>query len=586
MQALLLLLPLLLSIIAMSFVRKEFVKYIALIASVISLVLLIVVNNGSYFITLLSLGGYTLQIATNIAALNLLLLSIVLIIAPLVIFYSFGYMNIRSEQRRFYIEIVAFEAAMLLFAMSYSFITMFIAWEFLSLTSYLLIGFWYNNEVANIAARKAITTVFIGDICILAAMAIMLAISGSLNFTTVFTSLQNAPSAELLVAILLGIAIFTKSAQFPFSEWLPDAMEGPTPVSAFLHSSTMVKAGVFALLILSPIFIQTNLNTMIFYFALITIILATLNALKEKHIKKVIAYSTIQELGLMVLAISGGAVAAGVYFFFAQSFYKVLLFFSSGAVMEATEKTSLDETSGLKTNKLIYITTLFGVLSLAGFIPFDGFFASMGLSSSFSSNLLVYLALNIFGVLTSIYAFRWFFLNGKKSPAAVTVKYLSMPKSIVISMIISAVLTLVASLVFFYFGVFGFSSFQTLSITSLNYFDVLIESILAVIGLLIAYVIYKKSLRIRSSYLIKLINNGILTNEVYLYFVKAIYEFAEGFYIFEEGLSKFLDGVGYMFIDIGKEVRKVSVGNVNSYALILSVGIILLFVFVYMINVV
>ena len=586
MQALLLLLPLFLSIILMSFIRKEFVKYIAAIGSVVSLVLLVFVSNGSYFITLLSLGGYTIQIATNIAALNLLLLGIVSIIAPLVIFYSFGYMSIRSEQRRFYIEIVAFEAAMLLFAMSYSFITMFIAWEFLSLTSYLLIGFWYNNEVANTAARKAITTVFIGDICILAAMAITLAISGSLNFTSVFVSLQNAPNAELLVAILLSIAIFTKSAQFPFSEWLPDAMEGPTPVSAFLHSSTMVKAGVFALLILSPIFIQTNLNTMIFYFALITIILATLNALKEKHIKKVIAYSTIQELGLMVLAISGGAVAAGVYFFFAQSFYKVLLFFSSGAVMEATEKTSLDETSGLKTNKVIYITTLFGVLSLAGFIPFDGFFASMGLSSSFSSNILIYLALNIFGVLTSIYAFRWLFLNEKKSPAAVTVKYLSMPKSIVISMVISAALTLIASLIFFYFGIFGFSSLQALSVTSLNYTNILIESVLAIVGLLISYVIYKKSLRIRSIYLIKLINNGILTNEVYLYFVKAIYGFAEGFYIFDEGLSKFLDGVGYMFIDIGKEIRNISVGSVNSYALILSVGVILLFVFVYMINVI
>ncbi len=252
--------------------------------------------------------------------------------------------------------------------------------------------------------------------------------------------------------------------------------------------------------------------------------------------------------------------------------------------MEATEKTNLDETSGLKTNKLIYITTLFGVLSLAGFIPFDGFFASMGLSSSFSSNILVYLALNIFGVLTSIYAFRWFFLNGKKSPSAVSVKYISMPKSIVISMIISAALTLVASLAFFYFGAFGFSPLQALSTTSLNYFDVLIESILAVIGLLISYIIYKKSLRIRSSYLIKIINNGILTNEVYIYFVKGIYGFAEGFYIFEDGLSKFLDSVGYMFIDIGREVRKVSVGNVNNYALILSVGIILLFVFVYMIK--
>ncbi len=585
MQALILLLPLLFAIAAVRFVRKDYTRYIALIGSLTSLVLLVFISSGSYTIQLLNLGSYSLQISTNIAGINLMLLGIVLGIAPLVIFYSFGYMNIRSEQRRFYIEILAFEAAMLLFAMSYSFITLFIAWEFLSLTSYMLIGFWYEKESANKAARKAITTVFIGDICILAVIAIILSIAGTVNFNSAFAALQTRPGIDAIVAVLMIIAIFTKSAQFPFSEWLPDAMEGPTPVSAFLHSSTMVKAGIFAFVILLPIFSQVGFNSFIFYIAFITVVLATLNALKEKHVKRIIAYSTVQELGLMMLAISAGAVAAGVYFFFAQSFYKVLLFFSSGAIMEATEKTSIDETSGLKVNKIVYISTLFGILALAGFIPFDGFFASIGIGASFAGNIFIFAILSIIGMFTSIYAFRWMFLNSKKASPATITRYTSMPKSMVYSMVISAILTLIASAGFFYLGTFLFGNvYNGIGVAALNTTDILIESLIAIIGLIIAYIIYKKALRINSTFLSEVMNNGVIVNKAYEYFAAGLYGIAEGAFLFEESLSRLLDSFGIMFIDIAKLIRKASVGDINLYAIMLAVGIIILFVFVYIIS--
>lgn len=567
------------------FFEQKFSKYIALIGAVISLALFPLITKGSFSVNLLSIGSYVVSFATNVLPLNLMLLGIVLIIAPLIILYSFGYMSVRSEQKRFYTEILAFEISMLLFSVSYSFITLFIAWEFLSLTSYLLIGFWNTREIANTAARKAITTVFLGDLCILGVIAILLSTVGSVTFSNVFSFIKTNQSIALLISVLLAIAVFTKSAQFPFSEWLPDAMEGPTPVSAFLHSSTMVKAGVFSILLLFPIFYASNLLGVIFVIALITVLLSTLNALKEKHIKKVIAYSTIQELGLMMLAFSGGAIAAGVYFFFAQSFYKVLLFFSSGVVMESTDKISLDETSGLKVNKVIYITTLFGILALAGFIPFDGFFASIGMSSSFYNNIIVYVVLNIFGIMTSLYSFRWLFLNSKKTTPYAKIKYKSISKSIELSMIISSVLILIASASFFYLikPVLG-GTYSNFTLQTLNPLDVIIETILAVSGLVIAYIAIKKSVSLKSSLLIKLVNNGIIVNTAYMYITKGVYAISEGFSYFEEGLSSLFDSFGRGVVDLGKIIRKVSVGNINNYALVLSVGMILLFLFIFVLK--
>ncbi|MEM0200927.1 MAG: proton-conducting transporter membrane subunit [Candidatus Micrarchaeaceae archaeon] len=585
MFVLLILLPLFFAIILIQFLKQELSKYIAIVGTLISLIMFPFITQEIFSINILSIGKYIVSFATNVLPLNLMLLGIVLIIAPLIILYSFGYMTVRSEQKRFYTEILAFEISMLLFSVSYSFITLFIAWEFLSLTSYLLIGFWNTREKANYAARKAITTVFIGDICILGVIAILLSTAGTLTFNQVFAFIKTNQSLAVFIAALFAIAIFTKSAQFPFSEWLPDAMEGPTPVSAFLHSSTMVKAGVFSILLLFPIFYASNLLGIIFVIAAITVFLATLNALKEKHIKKVIAYSTIQELGLMMLAFAGGAIPAGIYFFFAQSFYKVLLFFSAGVIMDATGKINLDETSGLKVNKVIYITTIFGILSLAGFIPFDGFFASIGLTSSFFNNIIIYIILNVFGLMTSLYSFRWLFLNSKNTTPYAKIKYKSISKSIQLSMIISSLLILVASVSFFYLikPVLG-SSYNNFTFQNLNFIDVILETILAISGLIIAYFAVKKSVSIKSANISKLINNGIIINTAYKYIVNGIYILSEGFNYFEEELTYILDSFGRGIVDLSKIVRKVSVGDINSYAVILSIGIILLFLFIFILK--
>ena len=301
MLALLVLVPLLVAaFLALAF-RKHgaAVKYTALAASLISLALIayLYLNNGAGSTDIFqwfSVGGLAFNISITTLPLNMLLLLLVGIMTPLIFLYSIGFINTESQQARFYFEMCIFAAAMMLFAISASFITMFIAWEMLGITSYLLIGFWYWKEKPPAAARKAITIILTGDIMMLAAILTIGATLHSFEFSTLL-ALVSSPVVPVfaIVLILILFAAFTKSAQFPFHEWLPDAMEGPTPVSAFLHSSTMVKAGVFLIMVLYPIYAAAGLLPLILVFGLITTVLGVTNALAERHIKKILAYSTI-----------------------------------------------------------------------------------------------------------------------------------------------------------------------------------------------------------------------------------------------------------------------------------------------------
>src|SRR5271157_4909707 len=310
MLPLVLLVPLVVAIAAIAASRsRKSAKYVALGASLASLALFPLVSGGTESFGWLSLGNAALDITVSVAPINSLLLLIVLLIGPIVLLYSFGFMEFPSEQRRFYLEMLAFEAAMLAFAMSGSFVLLFIAWEFLSVTSYLLIGFWNVREGANRAARKAVTMVLIGDLALIGAMAILLVTFGTLDFSGIAGAAQGVQVPLSAVALLI-VAILAKSAQFPFHEWLPDAMEGPAPVSAFLHSSTMVKAGVFVSILLFPLFASSGTLPVLFYVGLVTVILSTLNAMRERKIKRVLAYSTVQELGLMLMAVGSGALLA------------------------------------------------------------------------------------------------------------------------------------------------------------------------------------------------------------------------------------------------------------------------------------
>ncbi len=590
MIALVLLLPLFIALLGMALVdsrRAGLIRYIPFFASIASLLLLPLVSSGESSIPWFTIAGHTFTIATINSPINTLLLFIIFFMASIIFVYSFGFMDVISEQKRFYIEMTAFEIAMAGFAMSGNFIMLFISWEFLSLTSYLLIGFWYFRESASLAARKTVTIIMIGDIALISSMVIFYTIFGSLTFTTIITALGSVPATYhdsfFIGVFLLIIAIFTKSAQFPFQEWLPDAMEGPTPVSAFLHSTTMVKAGVFATLALLPIFIDTGYAKILFYVGILTAILATLNASRELHVKRVIAYSTIQELSLMIVAISSGAVLAGIYFFIIQSFYKALLFFSSGVMMKATDNEDLNKITGLRENKLLYFSTLFGALSLAGFFPFAGFFSSISISSTFSTsaNFIVYLIISLISMGTSFYIFRWLMLASKDpKDSGVKVRYQTAPKSMVLTTAFLAVLSLASSVIFFNLkGVLpsitlsGSYSVGTLPL-NLSIGEGVLETILIIIGLGIAMQLYSKTKKSRPMLISDwVLHSTLLFNRIYTSTASMVYYLGEGIAIFDLYLSDVFDYLGHLSYLLAARLRHVAVGDTNLYVLIFSIGI-------------
>ncbi|MDE1861062.1 MAG: NADH-quinone oxidoreductase subunit L [Candidatus Micrarchaeota archaeon] len=596
MLPLVMLLPPIVAIAGIAVLREQqYARYIALAASLASLGLLFLVGYGEYQMQWFQVGPYALDITTLVTPVNMLLLTVIALITPLIVFYSFGFMDVESEQRRFYIEILAFTTAMLGFAMSGNFIMLFVCWEFLSLTSYLLIGFWHLRERAVKAARKALTVIFIGDIALLIAIVMFFSVFGTLDFSVIVANLGNtALSGSLYFAvIMLLIAIFTKSAQFPFQEWLIDAMEGPTPVSAFLHSTTMVKAGVFVTIMLLPLLSFAGVTQFVLIFAVLTAVIATLNALKERHIKKVIAYSTIQELSLMLIAVSSSALIAGVYFFFAQSFYKALLFFSAGSVMKATDKEDLHEVSGLGSDKLAVISTLFGVLSLAGFIPFDGFFANVGLGSSIS-NLYVYAIISAISLITSMYIFRWFFYASTEArDGGVRLGYERLPRSMALCMAILAASTLAASIFFTqisgflkYSGYYDYASYGTplpgLGSALASQGTLVFLAIIAA-GAAISYMIYVRNvLKEKKDSFLSFVHTGRLFAFFYAIAARAACLLADGAGAFDERVSEMFDTFGRMTMASGLGIRRISVGNINLYMFIVMAGILVLLAYLYL----
>lgn len=579
-------LPLVIAALIIPFMEEspKKVKYLALGASLLTLLITLSliaypptsqIQSFSWF----RISGYNFDIATSTAPLNMFLLVIVSIIGPLIFLYSMGYMEIPSEQRRFYFEMCIFAASMMLFAISASLITLFIAWEMLGVTSYLLIGFWYRREFASHAARKAITTILLGDIAMLAGIVIIAVNVGSFDYSAILSNISG-PGPLVLPALLILIAAFTKSAQFPFHEWLSDAMEGPTPVSAFLHSSTMVKAGVFLIITLVPLYIQTGLQSLILVVGLLSAIVGASNALTSKHIKKILAYSTIEDLGLMFVAVGLNAIYAGVLFFFVQSFYKALLFMGAGSIMHANgDEEDIFKTYNSTTRKSIFIPIAIGVLSIAGVFPLSGFFGKALIGNAASSNPIVYLVLVLVEIASSTYAFRWLFIPMRhmnfEDEELEPPNYKAVPMAMVVPMLVLAVLVFAADAGYFllpqYLG--GYIPIVGQSVTVTEFLAV---NAVALIGFYSAYRIYRKNHRFYLSStnqgLYTLLYNNVITNRVYDYIGKSTFRLAESL----SKLDYTIDRATYSFSDAliksGYAVKGMVDGQVNTYLLAFVAG--------------
>ncbi len=583
--------PIFIALLVLAALKKEnrAIKAIALVGSITPLAFLpsMIQHMGSITsINWLSIGPASLPITFSILPINVLLFATISIIAPLVILYSWGYMDKKSEDKSFYIEMLAFEISMLAFSIAGNFILILIAWGFLSLTSYLLIGFYGKPESAR-AARKTVTIILIGDIAMLTGAILLWHSFSTFQFSSIISIMQSSPinvTAQVAMLLIL-IAALTKSAQFPFSGWLPAAMEGPTPVSAFLHSSTMVKAGVFIVIILYGMFQAANLLPLILAIGIISALLAISNALYETHIKRILAYSTIEELSLMFVAIGLGAFSVAIYIFIVQAFYKALLFFYSGILIKANSNEDIYGMRNASKNKPMYAAALIGVLSLAGFVPFSGFFSNVSLESAAMSNsLLIYLLVLIIDLAVSLMIMRWFTVSSasetkKTVDAKRTVNYYLVSKHMYLSMYIMAFLTIISTVLILYITSIGSSmvgfGYNVNSALILSPIEAAIATAAVVAGLAIGYITFNNKQHKDASLSILLFNNA-LTDKIYYYLAAFFFEMSIMLSDLDFIINDIFDRMGEDTSYSSGIVRKVQNGQISTYAIIFAIGLLAL----------
>ena len=327
------------------------------------------------------------QIDANFLVDNLtaVMLIVVTTIGMLVHIYSIGYMSHDPSKWRFFAYLNLFMFSMLLLVLAANYVVVFAAWELVGLSSYLLIGFWYHKRSAALANKKAFLTNRVGDVGFALGIMALWTTLGTVNFTEVFTLLPEkiasgeiAPWMTTGICLLLFMGAMGKSAQFPLHVWLPDAMEGPTPVSALIHAATMVNAGVYLVARSSPVFSESPEALLIVaIIGAFTTILAASIALTQTDIKRVLAYSTLSQLGYMFLALGVGAWIPAIFHLVTHGFFKGLLFLGSGSVIHAVhEEQDMNRMGGLAGKiKITHLTMLIGTIAIAGIPPLAGFFS-------------------------------------------------------------------------------------------------------------------------------------------------------------------------------------------------------------------
>jgi NADH-quinone oxidoreductase subunit L len=326
----------------------------------------------------LSAGGTTLSLGWSADGLSAVMLIVIGVVASMVMVFSAGYMAEERGLVRYYAFLSLFTAAMAGLVLASDLVGLFLSWELVGVCSFLLIGFWYDKPAAAEAARKAFLVTRVGDTGLLLAMGLLWSTTGTLNISEVLAKAGDlAPAAVTAVALLLFLGAAGKSAQFPLHAWLPDAMEGPTPVSALIHAATMVAAGVFLVARMWPVFEAAPAAlTVMLWIGTFTAIAAATIAVTQTDIKKVLAYSTISQLGFMFAALGAGAWGAALFHLVTHAAFKALLFLGSGSVIHGAGTQDLREMGGLARKMPITAATwLAGALALAGVPPLAGFFS-------------------------------------------------------------------------------------------------------------------------------------------------------------------------------------------------------------------
>jgi len=405
----------------------------------------------------ITVGSLNLGFSFLVDPLSALMLLIITGIGFLIHLYSCGYMASDESFGRFFSYLNLFIFFMLLLVMGSNYLIMFIGWEGVGLCSYLLIGFWYKNTSYANAAKKAFVMNRIGDLGFLIAMFVLIAVFGTLEYKEVFAKASQFPMGDatlLLITLLLFVAATGKSAQIPLFTWLPDAMAGPTPVSALIHAATMVTAGIYMIIRSNILFTLSPLTLQIIAaIGVATALIAAFIAMTQNDIKKVLAYSTVSQLGYMFLGLGVGAFTAAFFHVLTHAFFKALLFLGAGSVIHAMHhEQDMRKMGGLKKYlPITFMTMLIGTVAIAGIPPLSGFFSKDEiLAFAFAQSPLLW-GLGFVGALfTAFYMFRMLYITfyGDFRGTAEQEQHLhESPMVMTLPLIVLAVLSLIGGII-------------------------------------------------------------------------------------------------------------------------------------------
>ena len=549
-----------------------------------------------------TVGGVQVNFGFQIDQLSLMMMMIVTGIGSLIHLYSIGYMSHDKGFYKFFTYLNLFIFSMLLLVMGSNYLILFIGWEGVGLCSYLLIGFWYENKEYGKAARKAFIMNRIGELGLLIGIFLIASQTNAVDYLSVA---QNAsvidPVFVMFITLSLFIGAMGKSAQIPLFTWLPDAMAGPTPVSALIHAATMVTAGIY-LVVRSNFLYHLAPDTLnfILIIGLATSLVAAFIGLRQNDIKKVLAYSTVSQLGLMFIALGVEAYTSAMFHLMTHAFFKALLFLGAGSVIHAMSgEQDMRFMGGLKSKiPVTYWTFLIGTLAIAGIPPLSGMISKDEILVALWAKSPIVWGLTLFSAaLTGIYMFRLLFLTffGTFRGTEEQKHHLhESPVSMTLPLVVLAILSVIGGFINLPHFL-GEGSSQKLAhwlhaiyVPGIEHAEVDFgtEMILLAITLIMVAVVF---FVVRNIYVTKnkmalpdenykgwerLSNKKLLVDELYnATVVKPVEGLGKGTRMFDKLLDKFFNFVGLGAVDSGKAFKKFQNGNVENYVLIMSLAI-------------
>ena len=546
--------------------------------------------------------------AFQIDHLSAMFLLIITGIGFLIHLYSSAYMKDEEPQHyaRYFAYLNLFIFSMLLLVLGANYIIMFIGWEGVGLCSYLLIGFWFKNDNFNYAAKKAFIMNRIGDLGFLLAIFWLIARLGNANYADVFANVHNLSQTDITaITLLLFVGAMGKSAQIPLYTWLPDAMAGPTPVSALIHAATMVTAGIYMIARSNVLYSAAEFTQhIVAIVGLTTALFSATIAIKQNDIKKVLAYSTVSQLGYMFLGLGVGAYTGAVFHVMTHAFFKALLFLGAGSVIHAMHhEQDIRKMGGLKKYlPITHITFLLGCIAISGIPPFSGFFSKDEILAAAYEKNPVYWGLGVAGAaMTAFYMFRLYATTflGKfrgthdqehhlhESPAAMTIPLIVLALLSVIGGFIGVPEVLGGKhLLGEYLSTVITTEPHHLLTHSTEYMLMGISVAVATIAILFAVSHYSKKPQLEDATgLGKVLENKWYVDELYNTIIVNPLNALGGFFkniVEKSGIDGFVNGIGRFVNYLSRQIRLVQSGQVGGYILMMVVSVvIILFIWIH-----